>query len=87
MVEGVPAHFQVRFRGGLLYIRTDWEASNFRLMVADPERPAIGSWRELIPESDDLLESFEKNLKQHLEPVGLMKKPYPFYDGVKPPSK
>jgi len=58
MVEGVPAHFQVRYRGGLLYIRTDWEASNFRLMVADPEHPAIGSWRELIPESDDLLESY-----------------------------
>ena len=31
--------------------------------------------------------SFEKNLKQHLEPVGLMKNPYPFYEGVKPPSK
>jgi 3-oxoacyl-[acyl-carrier protein] reductase len=36
---------------------------------------------------EDLLESFEKNLKQHLEPVGLMKSPYPYYDGVKPPEK
>ena len=36
---------------------------------------------------EDLLESFEKNLKQHLEPGGLMKNPYPFYKGVKPPSK
>lgn len=35
----------------------------------------------------DLLKSFEANLKQHLEPVGLMKRPYPFYDGVKPPAK
>ncbi len=33
---------------------------------------------------DDLLESFEKFLKDHLEPVGLMKRPYPFYDGIKP---
>jgi NAD(P)-dependent dehydrogenase (short-subunit alcohol dehydrogenase family) len=36
---------------------------------------------------DDLLTSFEANLKQHLEPVGLMKNPYPFYDGVKPATK
>ncbi len=36
---------------------------------------------------DDLLESFKSNLKQHLEPVGLMKNPYPFYDGVEPPKQ
>jgi 3-oxoacyl-[acyl-carrier protein] reductase len=36
---------------------------------------------------DDLAESFEKFLKDHMEPVGLMKTPYPFYDGIKPPGK
>jgi 3-oxoacyl-[acyl-carrier protein] reductase len=36
---------------------------------------------------DDLVASFRPNLKQHLEPVGLMKNPYPFYDGVKPPGR
>jgi NAD(P)-dependent dehydrogenase (short-subunit alcohol dehydrogenase family) len=34
----------------------------------------------------DLVESFEANLKPHLEPFGLMKNPYPFYDGVEPPN-
>ena len=36
---------------------------------------------------EDLQQGFEANLKNHLEPVGLMKHPYPFYDGVKPKAK
>ena len=36
---------------------------------------------------EDLRESFAGHLKTHLEPVGLMKHPYPFYDGIKPPEK
>jgi prolyl oligopeptidase len=59
IVEGVPAHFQVRFRGGQLFIRTDHEASNFRLVVADPDNPTPDAWSELIPESEDLLESYQ----------------------------
>jgi 3-oxoacyl-[acyl-carrier protein] reductase len=33
---------------------------------------------------DALRESFAAHMKTHLEPVGLMKHPYPFYDGVAP---
>jgi hypothetical protein len=36
---------------------------------------------------DEIREQFEKHLRNRLEPVGLMKPPYPFYDGVKPPEK
>jgi NAD(P)-dependent dehydrogenase (short-subunit alcohol dehydrogenase family) len=36
---------------------------------------------------DDLREHFKANLGKLLEPVGLMKNPYPFYDGVKPRAK
>ena len=35
----------------------------------------------------DLIDNFEKYLKDHIEPVGLMKKPYPFFDGIVPPSE
>ena len=59
VVEGVPAHFDLRYREGRLYVLTDWEASNYRLMVADPARPAIGEWDELIPEGPDVLESYD----------------------------
>ena len=36
---------------------------------------------------DDIRENFKDKLGNRLEPFGLMKTPYPFYDGVKPPSK
>jgi 3-oxoacyl-[acyl-carrier protein] reductase len=36
---------------------------------------------------EDILAHFKQNLGKQLEPFGLMKTPYPFYDGVKPPAK
>jgi 3-oxoacyl-[acyl-carrier protein] reductase len=36
---------------------------------------------------DDLLQHFEGHMKKELEPLGIMKRPYPFYDGVKPAAK
>ncbi len=58
VVEGVPAHFQHRYREGRIYIRTDWQAPNYRLMVADPSKPGIDAWEELISEGDDVFESY-----------------------------
>ena len=36
---------------------------------------------------DDIRQHFKQHLGGKLEPIGLMKKPYPFYDGVKPREK
>jgi len=36
---------------------------------------------------EDILAHFESHMKKELEPLGIMKRPYPFYDGVKPPSQ
>ncbi len=36
---------------------------------------------------DDLVLRFEQHMKSELEPLGIMKHPYPFFDGIKPPSK
>lgn len=58
MVEGVRAHFQHRYQEGRIYIRTDWGAPNYRLMVADPANPEIGAWDEVIPEGEDVFESY-----------------------------
>ena len=35
---------------------------------------------------EDLREHMPKFFKNRLEPVGLFKKPYPYYDGVEPPQ-
>ncbi|MDE0898918.1 MAG: prolyl oligopeptidase family serine peptidase [Longimicrobiales bacterium] len=58
IVRDVPAHFQHRFRDGRIYVLTDWNAPNYRLMVADASRPEMDEWKELIPESDQVLESY-----------------------------
>jgi prolyl oligopeptidase len=58
IVEGVPAHFQHRYRDGRLYIRTDWQAPNYRLMVADIGDPNVDGWTELIGEAEDVFESY-----------------------------
>ncbi|MDH5758035.1 MAG: prolyl oligopeptidase family serine peptidase [Gemmatimonadota bacterium] len=58
MAEGVPAHFQTRYHDGRIYVLTDHGAPKYRLMVADPARPAIEAWEELIPEGEDVLQAF-----------------------------
>jgi len=58
IIEGVEAHVQPRFQEGRLYLLTDWNAPNYRLMVAEPARPGPEAWTELIPESEDVLQDF-----------------------------
>ncbi|MEZ4416062.1 MAG: prolyl oligopeptidase family serine peptidase [Gemmatimonadota bacterium] len=58
VLVGSGAHLQVRYREGKLYVLTDWNAPHYRLMVVDPERPQPERWLELIPETEDVLESY-----------------------------
>ncbi len=58
-----------------------------RVVVLEQPKYGTGMFKEGGFGVDDLPQSFAQFLKLHLEPVGLMKGPYPFYDGVKPPAK
>ena len=58
IVEGVSAHFQHRFHDGRIYLRTDFNAPNYQLLVVDPEMPEREAWQQLLPEMDDLFESY-----------------------------
>jgi len=58
VVEGIQAHFQHRFEDERLYVLTDWQAPNYRLMVVDPDAPSPENWTELIPESPDVLDEY-----------------------------
>jgi prolyl oligopeptidase len=58
VVVGVPAHFDIRYRDGRFLIRTDWEAPMYRLMVMDPSAPEPEHWDEILPEAEDLLQSY-----------------------------
>jgi prolyl oligopeptidase len=43
---------------GLLWLRTNQDAPRFRVVVADPARPEPERWREVVGESEAVLEGF-----------------------------
>lgn len=59
IIEGVPAHVSVRYHEGLLYVLTDLDASNYRLLTAAPTAPDRTQWTELIPETDAVLQGYD----------------------------
>jgi len=58
-----------------------------RVVMVEQPRYGTGMFREGGWSVEDLCKHFKANLGKHLEPVGLMKNPYPFYDGVKPKAR
>jgi len=58
IVTDIDAHFNARFSDGEIFLQTDFEAPNYRVIAVDPNRPAERYWREVIPESEDVLQSY-----------------------------
>jgi len=57
--EGVDAETDGRVgTDGRLYLHTNLDAPRFRIAVADPTRPGPAAWRDLVPESDDVLAGY-----------------------------
>ncbi len=57
--EGVDAETWGRVeRDGQLWLRTSLGAPRFRVVVAEPADPAPGHWREVVPESEGVLDGF-----------------------------
>lgn len=56
VMVGSGAHLERWFHDGRLWILTDWEAPNYRLMVVDLEDPDPASWQTVIEEGADRLE-------------------------------
>lgn len=53
----LPASFEGEVAHGLIFLRTNLDAPNYRLYAVDPEHPDRASWRELIaPRPDAVLE-------------------------------
>ncbi|MDR3651353.1 MAG: prolyl oligopeptidase family serine peptidase [Paludibacter sp.] len=42
---------------GKIYVQTNWKAPKQRLMEVDPANPARENWKEIIPESENVLEN------------------------------
>ncbi len=47
--------YHVDHLGDRFYVRTNWNAKNFRLMETPVERPGKDAWKEIVPHRDDTL--------------------------------
>lgn len=62
VVKDFPAVFQGQIAGDRMYVRTNWKAPRWRILEVDLKNPAQlqdkDKWREVIPQSEDVLEGF-----------------------------
>ncbi len=55
LVTDLDAHFYPSFAGNQLVLMTDWQASNKRILLVDPENPGRDRWKEIVPAGPDAL--------------------------------
>ena len=58
VVKDIDARFLGGIAGNSLYLQTNWEAPNSRLIVVDLEKTSRENWREIILESDAVMDGF-----------------------------
>ncbi len=58
IVVGADARFYPQVDEKLLYVRTNLDAPNNRIVRIDPENPAPERWKDLVPENEDVLAAF-----------------------------
>ncbi|MFH1312449.1 MAG: prolyl oligopeptidase family serine peptidase [Candidatus Eisenbacteria bacterium] len=58
IVNDIEASFTGSIAGGHLYMDTDWEAPNGRIIRVDLADPARDTWEEIIPETEAVLRGF-----------------------------
>ena len=55
IVNDVDARFSGQIAGDKLYLRTNWNAPNGRILVVDLKNPSRNKWREVIPEGEEVI--------------------------------
>jgi prolyl oligopeptidase len=58
IVNDIAARFVGEVAGDHLYLHTNWNAPNSRILRVDLQQPGRQSWREIIPESEANIEGF-----------------------------
>ncbi|HSR51023.1 MAG TPA: prolyl oligopeptidase family serine peptidase [Acidobacteriota bacterium] len=53
IIEAGRSRNSVTFAGSRLAVLTDLDAPNYRIMTADPQRPQVEHWQEVIPQRED----------------------------------
>jgi prolyl oligopeptidase len=57
-VDDLPANFEGDVEAGHLYLRTNWQAPNSRIVDIDLASPGRDHWRTIVPEGPSAIESF-----------------------------
>lgn len=57
IVNDLNARFYATFGGDNLFLHTNWDAPNSRILAVDLHNPARDHWKEIVPESDAAIES------------------------------
>ncbi|MFT5687000.1 MAG: prolyl oligopeptidase, partial [Myxococcota bacterium] len=57
MTDHMDFEYDVEVVADTVFIKTDWEAPNYRVMIVDAAAPQQENWTEFIPESADKLSS------------------------------
>ncbi len=58
VVTDIEAQFFVDMVGSDLYVMTDWEAPNWRIMATDTAHLEPAQWQEIVPEAEAVIEQF-----------------------------
>ncbi len=58
VVNDISARFFGQIAGDNLYVQTNWKSPNGRMLLVDLRNPGRDHWREIVPESDAVIEGF-----------------------------
>ena len=58
LVNDIDARFMGSMAENTLFMQTDWKAPNGRILAVDLEKPARENWREIVPETDAVIQGF-----------------------------
>ncbi len=58
IVTGINARFYGWIVDDKLFLQTNWNAPNNRMLLVDLNRPAQQYWKEIVPESESVIEAF-----------------------------
>ena len=56
LVDDLDASFSARWAGRHLYVDTNWNAPQHRILEIDPENPSRERWHELVPERPHVIQ-------------------------------
>lgn len=58
IVNDIDARFFGDIAGNQLFMQTNWKAPNNRILAVDLDHPERDRWREIVPESDAVIDNF-----------------------------